>query len=78
MPRFLKKMELVLPEDPAITLLSIYLNDALTYNKDSCSTMFIAALLIIARNWKQPRCPSIEEWIHKMCYIYSVVYYLSH
>jgi hypothetical protein len=37
--------------------------------------MFIAALFIIARNWKEPRCPSTEEWIQKMCYIYTMVYY---
>jgi hypothetical protein len=40
--------------------------NAPTYNKDTCSTMFIAALFIIARSWKQPRCPSTEEWIQKM------------
>jgi hypothetical protein len=50
-------------EDPAITLLSIFLKDAPTYNKDSCSIMFVEALFIIARSWKQPRCPSTEEWI---------------
>jgi hypothetical protein len=44
-------------EDPAIPLLSIYTEDAPTCNKDTCSTMFIAALFIIARSWKEPRCP---------------------
>ena len=42
---------------------------------DTCSTMFIAALFIIARSWKEPRCPSIEEWIKKMWYIYTMEYY---
>jgi hypothetical protein len=46
-----------------------------TGNKDICSTMFIAALFIIARSWKEPRCPSIEEWIQKMWYIYTMEYY---
>ena len=53
------------PEDPAIPLLGIYQEDVPTYNKDTCYTMFIAAIFIIARSWKQPRCPSIEEWIKK-------------
>ena len=44
-------------------------------NKDTCSTMFIAALFIIARSWKEPRCPSMEEWIQKMWYIYATEYY---
>jgi hypothetical protein len=64
-----------LPEDPAVPLLRIYPEDAPTYNKDTCSTMFIAAIFIIARSWKQPRCPSTEEWIQKMWYIYTMEYY---
>ena len=63
-------MDIVLPEDTAIPFLGIYPKDAPTYNKDTCSTMFIAALFIIARSWKEPRCPSTEEWIQKMRYIY--------
>jgi len=59
--RFLRKLDIELPEDPAIPLLGIYPKDASTYNKDTCSTMFIAALFIIARRWKEPRCPSTEE-----------------
>jgi hypothetical protein len=46
-----------------------------TGNKDACPTMFIAALFIIARSWKEPRCPSTEEWIQKMWYIYTMEYY---
>ena len=68
-------MDIILPEDPAILLLGIYPEDAPTCNKDTCSTMFIAALFIIARSWKEPRCPSTEEWIQKMWYIYTMEYY---
>ena len=56
-------MDIVLPEDPAIPLLGIYPEEFPTSKKDTCSTIFIAALFIIARSWKQPRCPSAEEWI---------------
>jgi hypothetical protein len=49
--------------------------DVSTGNKNTCSTMFIAALFIIARSWKESRCPSTEEWIQKMWYIYTVEYY---
>jgi hypothetical protein len=59
--RFLRKLDIVLPEYPAIPLLSIYPEDVSTGKKDTCSTMFIAALFIIARSWKEPRCPSTEE-----------------
>ena len=69
------KLDIVLPEDPAIPLLGIYPEDVPTDKKDTCSTMFIAALFIIARCWKEPRCPSTEEWIQKMWYIYSMEYY---
>jgi hypothetical protein len=61
---------IVLPEDPAIPLLGIYSEDAPTCNKDTYSTMFIAALFIIARSWEKPRCPLTEKWILKMSYIY--------
>ena len=72
---FLRILDRVLLEDPAIPLLGIYPEDAPTCNKDTCSTMFIAALFIIARSWKEPRCPSTEEWIQKMWYIYTMEYY---
>jgi hypothetical protein len=45
------------------------------YNKDTCSTVFIAALFMIARSWKELRCPSTEEWIQKMWYVYTMEYY---
>jgi hypothetical protein len=72
---FLRKLDIVLPEDPAIPLLGIYPEDVLTSKKNTCSTMFTAALFIIARSWKEPRCPSTEEWIQKMWYIYTMEYY---
>jgi hypothetical protein len=59
--RLFRKLGTVLPENPAIPLLSIYPEDVLTCKKDTCSPMFIAALFIIARSWKQPRYPSTEE-----------------
>jgi hypothetical protein len=68
-------LEIVLPEDPAILILGIHPQEAPLYHKDLCSTMVIAALLVIARNWKQPRCPSSQEWIQKMWLIYTMEYY---
>jgi hypothetical protein len=70
-----KKFEIVLPEDPAIPLLGIYPKDVPTGKKDTCSTMFIAALFIIARSWKEHRFPSTEEWIQEMWYIYTMEFY---
>jgi hypothetical protein len=72
---FLRKFDIVLPEDPAIPLLGIYQKDVPTCNKDTCSTISIAASFIIARSWKEPRCPSTEEWILKMWYIYTMEYH---
>jgi hypothetical protein len=72
---FLRKLDIVLLEDPAIPLLGIYPEEVPTGNKNACSTIFIAALFIIAKSWKEPRCPSTEEWIQKMWYIYTMEYY---
>ena len=72
-----QKLEIVLSEDPAIPLLGIYPKGAPTYNKDTCSTMIIAALFILIRSWKQPWCPSTEEWIQKNLYIYTMEYYAA-
>jgi hypothetical protein len=55
-------LDIVLPEDPAIPLLGIYPKHVPTYNKNTCSTTFIAALFIVARSWKEPICPSTEEY----------------
>ena len=73
--QFLRKLDIVLSEDSAIPLLGIYPEDILTGNKDTCSTMLIAALFIIARSQKEPRCPSTEEQKQKMWYIYTMEYY---
>jgi hypothetical protein len=73
--RFLRNLDIVLPEDPVIPLLGIYPEDVLTGNKNTFSTIFIAALFLIARSWKEPRCPSTEEWIQKIWYIYTMKYY---
>jgi len=70
-------LDIVLTEDAAIALLGIYLKGAPTYNKDICFIIFIAALFIIARIWKEPRYSSTEESIQKMWYIYTMEYYLS-
>jgi hypothetical protein len=59
-------LDIVLLEDPLIPLLGIYPEDAPTCNKGTCSTMFIAALFIIARNWKELSCPLTVEWVQKM------------
>ena len=68
-------MGIILPEDPVIPLLGIYPEDSLAYNKDTCPTMFITTLFIIARSRKEPRCSSTEERIQKMWYIYTMEYY---
>ena len=72
--RFLQKLELELPCDPAIPLLGIHTEETRS-ERDTCTPMFIAALFIIARTWKQPRCPSADEWIRKQWYIYTMEYY---
>ena len=72
--RILKKLEIELPYDPAIPLLCIYTKET-RIRRDTCTPMFIAALFIIARMWKQPRCPSADEWIRKLWYTYTKEYY---
>ena len=72
--RFLKKVKIHLPYDPAIPLLGIYPKKTII-QKDTCTTMFISALFTIARIWKQSKCPSIDDWIKKMWLIYKVEYY---
>ena len=72
--RFLKKLKIELPYDPAIPLLGIY-PEKIIIQKDTCTPVFIAALFTIARSWKQPKCPSTDEWIEKMWYIYTMEYY---
>jgi len=72
--RLLKKLELELPYDPAIPLLGIHTKET-QIERDTCTPMFIAVLFTIARTWKQPRCPSANEWIRKLWYIYTMEYY---
>ena len=72
--RSLKKLGIKLPYDPAIPLLGIYPEETIT-EKHTCTPTFTAALFTIARTWKQPRCPSIDEWIKRLWYIYTMEYY---
>ena len=72
--RFLKKLKIELPYGPAIPLLGIYPEKTIT-QKESCTPMFTAALFTIARTWQQPKCPSTDECIKKMWYIYTMEYY---
>ena len=74
--RFLKKLKIELPYDPAIALLGIYPRDTgVLFRRDTCTPMFIAALSTIAKVWKEPKCPSMDEWIKKMWSIYTMEYY---
>ena len=68
------KTGIELPYDPAIPLLGIHTKET-RIERDTCTPMFIAALFIIALTWKQPRCPSADEWIRKLWYIYTMEYY---
>ena len=71
---FLKKLEIELPHNPAIPLLGTHTEKTRT-QRDTCNPVFIATLFTIARTWKQPRCPSADEWIRKLWYIYTMEYY---
>ena len=62
-----------MPCDPAIPLLGIYPEE--TKIEDTCIPLLTAALFTIARTWKQPRCPSTDKWLRKLCYIYTMEYY---
>jgi hypothetical protein len=68
-------LEIDIPEDPAILLLGIYPKCAPPCHRGMCSTMFIAVLFVIARSWKQPRCPTAEEWMQKMWFFYTMENY---
>ena len=72
--RYLRKLYIELPYDPATPLLGIY-PDKTFLKKDTCTPMFIEALFTIAKTWKQPKCPSTDDWIRKMWYIYTMEYY---
>ena len=72
--RFLKKLGIKPPYDTEIPLLGIYPEET-KIEKDSCIPLFTAALFTRARTWKQPRCPSTDEWIKKLLYVYMMEYY---
>ena len=72
--RFLKKLGIKPPHDPAIPLLGIYPEET-EIEKDTCIPLFIAALFTTAKTWKQSRCSSTDEWIKKLWYIYTMEYY---
>ena len=74
MCKFLKKLEIGLPYDPAIPMLGIHIEET-RIERDTGTPMFITALFIIATTWKQPRCPSADKWIRKLWYIYTMEYY---
>ena len=72
--RLLKKLDIELPYGPAIPLLGIHTEETRS-ERDTCTPMFIAALFIIARTWKQPRCPSADECVRKLWSICTMEYY---
>ena len=72
--RFLNKLGIKPPCDPAVPLLGLYPEES-EIERDTCIPLFIATLFTIARTWKQPRCPSTDEWIKKLWYIYTMEYY---
>jgi len=69
--RFLKKLKMELPYDPAIPLLGIHTEET-RIERDFCTPVFIRELFTIARTWKQPTCPSADEWIRKLWHIYTM------
>ena len=74
--RFLRKLKIEQPYDPALALLGIYPKDTkMMIRRGTCTPMFIAAMSTIDKIWKEPRCPSTEEWIKKVCSIYRMEYY---
>ena len=79
--RLFKKLKIELPYDPAIPLLGIYPKKMKTLiRKDTCTPVFIAALFTIAKMWKQPKCPSTDDWfkkIHTHTHTHTMEYYLA-
>ena len=76
--RFLKKLKMDLPYDPAVALLGIYPRDTgVLMHRGTCTPMFIAALSTIAKLWKEPKCPSTDKWIKKMWFIYIMECHLA-
>ena len=76
--RFLKKLKIDLPYDPAVALLGIYPRDTgVLMHRDTYTPMLIVALSTIAKLWKEPKCPSTDKWIKKLWFIYTVEYYMA-
>ena len=76
--KFLKKLKIVLPYDPAIALLGIYpIDTKILIQRGTCTPMFIEDLLTIGKVWKEPKCPSTDDWIKKMWCTYTMGYYLA-
>ena len=74
--RSLKKLKIEIPFDLGIPLLGVYpKNTTSQIQKDICTPMFITALFIVAKIWKQPKCPPVAEWIKNKRYIYTMEYY---
>jgi hypothetical protein len=74
--KLLKKLNINMSYVPAIPLLGIYPKECDSdYSRGTCTPMFIAVLFTIAKLWKQPRCPTIDEWIKKMWYLYTKEFY---
>jgi hypothetical protein len=72
----LQKLKIELPYNPAIPLLGIYPKECKPgYNKGTCTPVFIAIVFTIAKLWKQPRCPTADEWMKKMWYLYRMEFY---
>ena len=75
---FLKKLKMEVPFDPLIPLLGIHpKNPKIPIQENLRTPMFIAVLFAIAKCWKQPKCPSVDEWIKKLWYIYTMEYYAA-
>ena len=75
---FLRKLKMDLSFDPGILLLRFYPKNPKTpIHKKLCTSMFIATQFTIAKCWKQPKCPSVNEWIKKLWYIYMMEYYTA-
>ena len=69
-----KTLQIELPYNPAIPLLAIHTEET-RIERDMCTPVFIIALFLISRTWKQPRCPLVDEWIRKLWYVYIMEYY---
>ena len=75
---FLKKLKIELPYNPAIALLGIYPKDTgMLIHRGTCTPMFTAVLSTLAKLWKEPKCPSTDEWIKRMWFMYTMEYYLA-